>query len=50
MQEVGISETESIVVKYQERAHNPLLIGAGLNHTSVAIPWLGGKRLRMVFR
>jgi transposase len=45
---ITISE-EAIVVKYQKRAHNPLLIAAGLNHTNVAIPWLGGKRLQLVF-
>ena len=30
-------------MKYRKRAHNPLLIAA------VVIPWLGGKRLRLVF-
>jgi hypothetical protein len=38
-----------IVVRYQKRAHNPLLIAAGLATTEVAIPWLGRKRLRLVF-
>jgi hypothetical protein len=45
---VTITGTE-IVVRYQKRAHNPLLIAAGLATTEVAIPWLGRKRLRLVF-
>jgi hypothetical protein len=38
-----------IVVRYQKRAHNPLLIAGGFDQTDVVIPWLGGKRLRLVF-
>ena len=38
-----------LVVRFQKRAHNPLLIAAGFDETDVAIPWLGGKRLRLVF-
>jgi hypothetical protein len=45
---VMIGETE-IVVKFQKRAHNPLLVAAGFDQTHTAIPWLGGKRLRLVF-
>lgn len=45
---ITISETE-LVVRYQKRAHNPLLIAAGFDTSDVAIPWLGGKRLRLVF-
>jgi hypothetical protein len=37
------------VVRFQKRAHNPLLVAAGFDKTDVAIPWLGGKRLRLVF-
>jgi hypothetical protein len=40
---------EAIVVKFQRRAHNPLLLAAGFAKTHVAIPWLGGKQLRLVF-
>jgi hypothetical protein len=40
---------EEIVVKYQRRAHNPLLIAAGFDKTEIAVPWLDGKRLRLVF-
>jgi hypothetical protein len=46
--EVEIKGSE-IVVRYQKRAHNPLLIAAGFDTTDVAIPWLGRKRLRQVF-
>jgi hypothetical protein len=46
--EVEITES-AIVVRYQKRAHNPLLIAAGFDTTEVAIPWLGRKRLRLVF-
>jgi hypothetical protein len=38
-----------IVVRYQKRAHNPLLVAAGFDTTEAAIPWLGRKRLRLVF-
>ena len=46
--DVAISESE-IVVRYQKRAHNPLLIAAGFDTTETAIPWLSRKRLRLVF-
>jgi hypothetical protein len=46
--EITITEGE-MVVRYQKRAHNPLLIAAGFDATDVTIPWLGGKRLRLVF-
>lgn len=38
-----------IVVRFQKRAHNPLLLAADFANTDVAIPWLGGKRLRLIF-
>ena len=40
---------EAIAVRFQKRAHDPLLVAAGFHETNVAIPWLGGKRLRLVF-
>jgi hypothetical protein len=46
--EVEITES-AIVVRYQKRAHNPLLIAAGFDTTEAGIPWLGRKRLRLVF-
>jgi hypothetical protein len=36
-------------VRFQKRAHNPLLLAAGYQQTDVKIPWLGGNRLQLVF-
>jgi len=44
--EIGASD---IAVHFQKRAHNPYLIAAGFDRTEQAIPWLGRKRLRLVF-
>jgi hypothetical protein len=38
-----------LVVRFQKRAHNPLLVAAGFETTDVAVPWLAGKRLRLIF-
>lgn len=38
-----------ILVRFQKRAHNPLLLAAGFAEESVRIPWLGGKTLRLLF-
>ena len=38
-----------IVVRFQKRAHNPLLLAAGFGNTDVVVPWLGRKRLSLVF-
>ena len=46
--QVTLSENE-IVVRFQKRAHNPLLLAADFAKTDVPIPWLGGKHLRLVF-
>jgi hypothetical protein len=46
--DITIDESR-VVVKFQKRAHNPLLIAAGFDRTDVVIPWLAGKRLRLVF-
>jgi hypothetical protein len=46
--EVSITEGE-IVVRFQKRAHNPLLIAAGFDRADAVVPWLGRKRLRLVF-
>lgn len=40
---------QHIQVKFQKRAHNPYLIGAGLAEREIVIPWLGRKMLRLVF-
>jgi hypothetical protein len=42
-----VSVTESnIIVRFQKRAHNPLLLAAGFGDTDVPVPWLGGRRLK----
>ena len=45
---IAIDEDE-VVVRFQRRAHNPLLVAAGFDKTDIKVPWLGGKRLRLVF-
>jgi hypothetical protein len=45
---VTIAE-DDVVVRFQKRAHNPLLVAAGFDTTDVAVPWLGSKRLRLIF-
>jgi hypothetical protein len=45
---VTTSESE-IVIRFQKRAHNPLLVTAGFDRTETNIPWLGGKRMRLDF-
>jgi hypothetical protein len=46
--QVTIGESE-IIVRYQNRAHNPLLVAAGFDTTETVIPWLGRKRLKLLF-
>lgn len=46
--QVTITDKE-IEVRFQKRAHNPLLLAAGFDNTNLPIPWLDGKRLRLVF-
>ena len=46
--QVHIHETE-VVVQFQKRAHNPLLLAVSFDKKSLPIPWLGGKRLRLLF-
>jgi hypothetical protein len=45
---VTIGEGE-VVVKFQKRAHNPLLVAVEFDKTDVKVPWLGDRRLRFVF-
>lgn len=40
---------KKITVRFQKRAHNPLLIAANFHKTDTRIPWLGGKRLHFIF-
>ena len=46
--EVSIEE-KAILVRFQKRAHNPLLLAADFAKTDVPIPWLGNKHLRITF-
>jgi len=45
---VTIRESE-IIVRYQNRAHSPLLVASGFDTTETVIPWLGRKRLKLLF-
>jgi hypothetical protein len=45
---VQITDQE-ITVRFQKRAHNPLLLKAGFARKHPAIPWLQNKRLNLVF-
>jgi hypothetical protein len=45
---VSIFEKD-IQVRFQKRAHNPLLFAAGFNQNQPKLPWLGGKRLQLIF-
>ena len=46
--DVEITDKE-IVVRYQRRAHNPLLVAAGYSRAETVVPWLAGKRLKLIF-
>jgi hypothetical protein len=45
---VTLGETD-VVVRFQKRAHNPLLLAAGFDKTRVKVPWLGDESLHLVF-
>ena len=45
---VTISDSE-IEVRFQKRAHNPLLLAAGFDQFHQPIPWLDNKRIRLIF-
>jgi hypothetical protein len=40
---------DDVVVRFPRRAHNPLLLAAGLGKEACPVPWLGGKTLRFLF-
>jgi hypothetical protein len=40
---------KEIEVRFQKRAHNPLLLAASFDKTDLPIPWLDNKHLRLVF-
>lgn len=44
---IRITRTD-IVVKFQKRAHNPMLIAADFDKTEISIPWLEHKKLHLV--
>lgn len=45
---VRISDDE-VVVQFGKRAHNPFLVDAGFAETDIAVPWWGGRRLKLAF-
>jgi Transposase DDE domain len=46
--QVTIGDSE-IAIRFQKRAHNPLLMAAGFDKERSSVPWLGNKRLRLTF-
>ena len=40
---------EAITVRFQKRAHNPLLLNGGFAKKQVQVPWLDNRPLRLVF-
>jgi hypothetical protein len=45
---VTLTEDE-VIVRFQKRAHNPLLLAAGFGDRCPPVPWLGNRRLRLLF-
>ena len=46
----GVTMTATdLEVRFQKRAHNPLLLAAEFDRIDVRVPWLGHKRLRFIF-
>ena len=41
--------SKNISVRFQRRAHNPLLLAAGFNEVDVVIPWWSRRRLNLIF-
>ena len=42
-------KADEVMVRFQKRAHNPMLLAAGFQDTVVRVPWLSNKSLRLVF-
>ena len=42
-------DADTLLVRFQKRAHNPLLLAADFAKTDIAIPWLANKKLRFAF-
>jgi hypothetical protein len=45
---VDVAEKE-VTVRFQKRAHNPLLLSAGFDKKHPPIPWFGNKKLTLLF-
>ena len=45
---IDLTEKE-VMVKFQQRAHNPRLLAAGFDKACLPIPWLANRTLRLVF-
>ncbi len=43
-----IISKRDIAVRFQKRAHNPMLIAAGFDKIDIGVPWLGNKRLQII--
>ena len=43
---VTLTESE-VIVRFQKRAHHPMLLAAGFQDTAVRVPWWNGKRLKI---
>ena len=41
-------DQKHVTVRFQKRAHNPLLMAAGFQDEEPRLPWLGGRHLRLV--
>lgn len=42
-------EEKELIVRFQKRAHNPLLVAANFDKVDIPVPWLSGKKLHFVF-
>jgi len=40
---------QEILIRFQKRAHNPLLLAARFANLNPPLPWLGGRHLRLLF-
>jgi hypothetical protein len=40
---------DAVIVRFGKRAHTPMLLEAGFAKTDVAVPWWGGRRLKLEF-
>jgi hypothetical protein len=42
-------DSSSFTGRFQKRAHNPYLLEAGFDRKRTRIPWLGNRRLDLIF-